>query len=255
MNGEEGLSRRPRGPSLFASVVVSALTSSALFFGLRALDRSGAFEDKVVVQAPGPTVVPNVVGMTGDQARELLQGRGFLLALHAQRADARVPSGAVIEQAPLAGSQIESGATVRAVISLGPIVVPELAGLDAAEAGRKLAALGLTSAGKREQASESVAAGKVIGSEPPSGSALGADAAVGLVISTGVASRAVPQVVGQRLPQATKLLQDAGLLLGTTKYGYSDYRDDGVIIKQTPVPGGQVPAGTKIDIVVNRVDE
>lgn len=104
---------------------------------------------------------------------------------------------------------------------------------------------------RQEQASDSVAAGLVIGTEPLAGHSVAANATVGLVVSTGPAPRAVPKLLGLQLGKAKKVIAEAGFKLGTTKVGSSDRYDDDAIIKQEPAEASLAPPGTPIDLVVN----
>lgn len=236
-----------RGPSLFSSFLVSALTTVALFFGLREAERRGLIGSSVEV--------PQLSGMTLEQARDLLKTRGLLLTLGAERPDATIAAGAIIAQDPLAGSQVSNGNTVRAVVSKGPLTIPDVAGLFPGEAAGKLKAAGLQAdAEPIPSTSEKVEAGRVLGTDPPGGTAVGADAVVKLVVSSGPAGKEVPKVVGQNITRARRTLEDAGFAVGTTKYGYSDHFDGGVVLKQAPEAGQSAKPGSKIDLVVNEPD-
>jgi penicillin-binding protein 1A len=59
--------------------------------------------------------VPNVVGMTADQATNNLQNEGFLVSQESQVSD--VPVGQVINQDPSGGYQAQKGATVKIIVS------------------------------------------------------------------------------------------------------------------------------------------
>jgi hypothetical protein len=146
MGDDEGY-RIPRSP-VPAAILTSVVTTAVLFFGLRALEQRGvlpgaakpepaptapAHAAKPEPAAPaGPVDVPSLLGMRSEQARELLAGRGLLLAFSTEREDAQYAAGTIAEQAPLPGSQLPKGGAVQAVLSKGPTPqkpIPKLTGM------------------------------------------------------------------------------------------------------------------------------
>lgn len=97
---------------------------------------------------PAPTVkVPNVVGMTIDQAQAALNGLGFNVT-SIQQSSSGVPSGQVIAQSPGEGSDAPQGSTISLTVSSGPepakkVAVPNLVGLTESQALTTLTSLKL----------------------------------------------------------------------------------------------------------------
>ena len=138
------------GSSVPAAIVTSIVTTIVLFFGLRVLDQHGMLppQGKPAAVAPaaappgaaaptaaapsGPVEVPSLVGLRPDQARELLAGRGLMLAISAERDDAHWAAGTIAEQTPLPGSTLPRAAGVQAVVSRGAPAqqpVPKVTGM------------------------------------------------------------------------------------------------------------------------------
>jgi hypothetical protein len=145
--GDDDYYPPPRSP-VPAAILTSIVTTAALFFALRALDQRGVLPGGVKpepatspppapVAAPapapsGPVEVPSLLGMRAEQARELLQGRGLLLAFSGERDDSQYPSGTIAEQTPLPASQLPKGGAVQAVLSKGAPAqkpIPKLTGM------------------------------------------------------------------------------------------------------------------------------
>ena len=118
--------------------------------------------------------------------------------MQGEHPDPHVPAGKVAGQVPLAGSRAPRGSAVQAFVSsgAGDIIVPALAGEQPDDAVEKLHALKLAPGHRREQASETIAAGLVINTDPPAGRAVSADALVTLIISTGPATATGAQGAG-----------------------------------------------------------
>ena len=221
-------------PALVA-FLTSLITTAAAFAALTVADRRGMLD--FLRGKRGDVEVPSINGVSVEQARDLLRARDLLLTLQAERPDPAIPAGKIAGQVPLAGSRTPRGAAIQAFVSTGAsaVAIPTLTGArpdDAVEQlrNRKLAARSAA----REEASETVAAGLVIGTDPPAGRSVAPDTEVTLIVSTGRALKPVPKVLGFRLSKAKKTLEEAGFKVGTTRTGSSDYYDEEVIIKQDP---------------------
>jgi eukaryotic-like serine/threonine-protein kinase len=77
-----------------------------------------------VSQGKPQVEVPDVTGMSLNDAAEAIQSDGFKLGPVTYRADGTVPDGSVIEQDPAAGATVEKGATVSLIVSSGPSPSP-----------------------------------------------------------------------------------------------------------------------------------
>jgi len=255
------------GPSRTGLVVVlaalvSAGTMVALHFGLHGA-AGGA--DGVAV--------PEVVGMTQAQARIAAQGVGLSLQVMGTASDPFVAEGAVAKQVPLAGEKALHGSTLAVTLSRGPgaVTLPLLAGMAVTRAVERLVGLGLRTGGTRYEARDGVPDEQVVATDPPAGASLKPGARVNLVICRGsttadAASRrpqprpatgplvSVPKVVGVRLPFAAGRLRSQGLGVGRVSYLTDEDHIDGYVLRQSPLPGARVPAGSSVDLTVNRTE-
>ena len=131
------------------------------------------------------------------------------------------------------------------------MTIPTLTGARPDDAVEQLRNRKLLTGRRQEEASETVAAGLVVGTDPPAGQAVGPGAEVTLIVSTGRAPRKVPKVLGLRLGKAKKVIEDAGFKVGATRVGSSDRYDDEVIIKQDPPENALAVPGSEITLVIN----
>jgi serine/threonine-protein kinase len=197
--------------------------------------------------------VPPIAGLSPEQARGLLEPRGLLLVLDAEKADDRVLPGTLCEQSPLGGSRLRRGDLVHASIARAgaPHTVPKLLGLTA-DAARELITGAKLRVGRLTDApSDSVPRGLVAAASPEAGSEVKPDTAVDLTLSTGPSTKEVPKVIGKRLSSAKQILEKEGFSVGGTKYGSNDDYDQGVVIGQNPAAGSQASPGVKIDLTIN----
>jgi serine/threonine-protein kinase len=252
---EEDQDPRPvrQGHPVLAAFITSLLTTAAAFVALTFADQRGMLPFLHGGGAPRETEVPSITGIAVDQARDLLQARGLMLTLQAERPDPNVPVGKIAAQVPLAGSRASTGTSVQAFVSSGAgfIAVPAVAGSRPEDAVEQLRNRKLLAGPRREEASATVGVGLVIGTDPPAGKPVSPDTAVALIVSTGPAPKAVPRVIGYRLSKAKKLLEEAGFTVGTTKYGSSDGYDEEVIIRQDPADKTMVVPGTPVNLTIN----
>ena len=236
---------------MLAAFLTSLVTTVGVFFALTVADERGLLH--FLHRERGDVEVPSITGVTVEQGRELLRARELLLTLQAERPDPNVPAGNIAGQVPLAGSRAARGTAIQAFVSSGAstTAVPNLAGYRPDDAVEQLRAHKLVPGRRQEVASETVAAGQVIGTDPPAGQSVAPGATISLVISTGTAARTVPKLLGLRVSKAKKVLEEAGFKLGATKVGSSNRYDEETIIKQTPAEFTLLAPGSAIDVVVN----
>lgn len=99
----------------------------------------------VVSQGPEPRQVPDVIGLTGQEAEAALLRLRLVPVVLDEVFDPVVPAGMVAEQSPIPDSRVARGAVVEIAISKGPDLVPfpDLTGTDLREAQRILAEVGV----------------------------------------------------------------------------------------------------------------
>jgi beta-lactam-binding protein with PASTA domain/predicted Ser/Thr protein kinase len=223
----------------------------ALLWGLAALVLAGLVVLAVVLlQSKHPVSVPDVRGQSEQAAGATLRARGLNPApsLHSSTT---VPTGLVISQSPAAGHRVEKGSRVGIVVSSGPASAPlaNLAGLSTSQAGDKLRKAGFKPTVKK-QASTTVAAGRVIGTEPSAGTVVQVGSTVTLIVSSGPAPVRVPDLTGETQSAAEATLANAELALGTVTQRVSASQQPGTVLSQAPSSGASVHAGDKVNLVV-----
>ena len=86
------------------------------------------------------TMVPNLLGMTEQQATDALTAAKLNLGTITQGQSATYPAGQVISSDPLANTQIAPGTTINLVISNGKVMVPNVRNLSINDAKAQLSA-------------------------------------------------------------------------------------------------------------------
>jgi beta-lactam-binding protein with PASTA domain len=145
-----------------------------------------------------------------------------------------------------------SGLSLAQNVSARPlppgIVVPDVVGDTQSTATNAIVAAGLALGSVTHQTSSAVAPGSVISQLPAGGELAGANAAVGLVLSSGVS---VPNVVGTTQAAATSAITSAGLTVGTLSQQSDPTVAAGSVLSESPTAGTNVAGGSAVNLVVS----
>lgn len=132
---------------------------------------------------PQHAEVPDVVGGTENDARNLLREAGFTDVEVVQEHSADQIPGTVLSSAPEAGETGDRDEAVTLHVSEG-VIVPSLIGMGQTEAAEALVGLGL-SVSVAEAAHDTVPEGEVSGQDPEPGAILPEEGTVTITVSTG----------------------------------------------------------------------
>lgn len=205
----------------------------------------------------GSAVVPNVVGQTEQQARDLLHDAGLKVGRIQYDISETVEKGKVIRQDPTANTHVQPGSNVNLVISTGKtsnelVTVPNLMGLTASKAEQQLAALGLVGVAKQDS-SDTYEAGKVCAQEPLVNSQVAVGSTVTYTVSTGKKGISLRNHVGENVSTARSSLEAAGLVVEIQE-NYDATVAAGIVIGQIP-DSGSVEPGSKVYLIVSKGPE
>ena len=232
--------RRGRGPLVAVLVILAVLATGVSAWWLAA--------------GPGRTVpVPDVVGMTVDEATAVLDGAGIALDVTGEAFSETAPVGSIAATDPAAGDSVRTEGTVTATISRGPerYEVPDVEGLDPTQAATEITAAKLVVGSTRQEFDDRAPAGTVAGTAPKAGSVAKPGTSVDIIVSKGPEPVPVPDLEGRRLAQARASLLDAGLKADITER-FSEKVRDGLVISVRPVAGTIVDSGSRVSLVVSK---
>ena len=151
-----------------------------------------------------------------------------------------------------------TGAGVTWYLTAGPgrrVPVPDIVGMSQDEAQLALEKQGLNWGTPARAYSDTVPAGHVISCQPRAGQKVGLGRAVTTVISRGVETKTVPDVIGKTKDQAGAAIKGAGLTLGTVTEEYSASVASGKVISSDPKAGKVIEHTEKVSIVVSKGKE
>lgn len=201
----------------------------------------------------GGVAVPDVTGITQDEAAQALESAGLRLGEVGQAADPDVPTGLVVGQEPAAGAEVDEGSAVALTVSSGPgtVAVPDVVGMTRAEAEDALAAAGFVPASVL-QYDLTAPSGQVVEQLPAGGEEAATGSEVGLLVSRGrpVVEVSVPDVTGMAQDEATASLADAGLVAVPVE-AYAADVPEGDVAGQEPAAGDRVAPLTEVLLTVS----
>ncbi|MFQ5532447.1 MAG: PASTA domain-containing protein [Candidatus Methylomirabilales bacterium] len=134
------------------------------------------------------------------------------------------------------------------------IAVPVVIGLDLKEAARQLREVGLRPRMAGERYHSTFLKGTVIHQNPGGGSRILRDKEVRLTISKGSDETLAPDVVGQPLGDAQRLMAEQGLFLGNIARVHTSL-PAGVVIAQDPPSGFPTRRGSAMNVLISLGEE
>ena len=209
------------------------------------------------VSNPAETVLPNLVGVSREEAEKTLKDKKLELGEVKEEYNGDYAQGYVISQDPAYQSNynVKEKTKVNLVVSLGieEATVPKVKGLKQDEAIKALEDAKLKYEIVEEE-SKKIEAGYVISQETDEDTKVNAGDTVVIHVSTGIKMIEVPSIVGKSESDAKKELKDAGLkVIVVTEEDTT--KDNNTVLKQSLDAGKEVEDGTSITITVNKVSQ
>jgi serine/threonine-protein kinase len=204
---------------------------------------------------PQGVPVPELVGMTKKDANEALIKAGFTPGEITEEYSDKA-KGVVIDQSPVAGAEAKKGSPVTIVVSKGQelIETPSLLGMTEVNAQAALRQAGLIPQAMPSEYNASVTPGTVFKQTPGPGEKVERGTSVQYIVSRGIETTKVPNVVGKKRSSAESTLRAAGFKV-SWKEEYSDTVGSGKVISQNPGADIQVAVGSTVTLIVSKGSE
>ena len=204
--------------------------------------------------------VPDLVGVDEAVALNEIAGNGWVVETERERSDAVPEEDHVVRTIPVAGEQLDEGATFVIVVSDGPELrtIPELAGMTLVDAQATLEDLRLLVVEAPPVYSETVPAGAVVGWQVEGNTSLVAGAQVlpettiVLTVSLGPEPRPAPDLTGQTVDEATATLAELQLAIERGEDEFSSTIEVGRVVSQDPPPATPVERDAAVTVRVSK---
>jgi len=216
------------------------------------LEKGGTVE-VTVSQGTQTVSVPNVVGMTQDQAATALTAVGLKPGDVTQAYSTEIETGKVVSQSPNGGQQASKGSQVSLVVSKGSqmISVPNVKGMAQDAATQSLTSAGFKADVQTQSASDSTQVGRVLNQSPAAGEMIAKGATVTIVVGKTPATVNVANVVGQAKASATSTLTSQGFTVNVVNGDPAPTPAEvGTVQSQSPASGDPGPVGSAVTITV-----
>ncbi len=205
--------------------------------------------------------VPDVVEMTWEEADSALRRSGFRIILEDERYDNHYPAGVIIDQNPEAFSVTKPGRRVYVTVSSGEqmCIMPNLVGKSTRDAEFALHAAGLTFSEESigYEYSFYYPSGVVMAQSIPPGTRVKKDTPIHMTASLGniPAEIRVPNLLGQPLERAKKLIITSGMVVGDIQYKARNDLLPNTVIEQFPPPDQKAEMDQRINLIVSKLEE
>jgi beta-lactam-binding protein with PASTA domain/predicted Ser/Thr protein kinase len=200
--------------------------------------------------------VPDLIGMTENEAREKLSASSLILEVTERVHNKDIPEGKIISQVPKPDVKNKVTNPVKVVVSKGPrkVVIPNLVGESYDKVKLILERESLVE-GKFEQKYSDYPNGFVISQSIPAGISVDEGTVIDYVISIGPEKFLMPSYVGAGIEDVKTDLIVKDLILGNISYETNSEYPADTVLDQSIKPGTEVSRKSVVDFVVNKAKQ
>jgi serine/threonine-protein kinase len=233
---------------------VNRLFRWGIIIALLILIGSGLMAIKLIFVEDKDVEVPSIVGLSLVEAASKLRGVG--LVARPDTVDSDQPRDIVIHQSVPSGEKAAKGNIINLKVSRGGalIQIPDVRGMEFAEAVRALDTSGLKLGGVLRVPDQLKPAGVVIAQNPAYPAGVISSRMVELLVSEGKTGRAqtvqVPDIRGRNEDMARQILEQSELNVSRVVYIESKLVPFGSVERTQPNAGSRVQSGASITLYV-----
>ncbi len=206
------------------------------------------------------SVVPNLTGLTQEEAETILKGKGLGLRVMGEEFDLKRPAGTIVYQMPDSASKVKRGRKIKVVLSRGgeKATVPQLKGMNYRQAELALDNRGLKIGLPVYISVDSLPRDEVIASFPSAGTVVPLGMEIRVLINQEQADTLaiikVPKFKDQNIKEVTSEIEKLGLKLGKIEYKVKNKLLPGTVLKQIPKDGAEVRKGSIVELEVSTTE-
>jgi len=200
----------------------------------------------------GNVEVPNLQGMSEQQARSTLEGLGLQLGEVEDQfiEEETEKAGIVISQDPEWGTMLAKSEKVNVTVTR-ELRMPEVTGMARTEAESTLKEMGVSVIEiQNVPVDDADEVNKILSQEPAGGQLISPNISVKLEVGVEQKKVAVPEVVGYMQANAEEELQQAGFQVSVTEEASSEV-PEGEVIRQSPLANQKALEGSTVTIWVS----
>lgn len=199
--------------------------------------------------------LPIIIGMTVDQAEPVLREADLFLTATSQEYHPDKASGTILSQFPVGGTMVKSGRTIKVVISQGQksVLVPDVRGFSVRQARLDLEAAGFALGDIQWTYTDSLPEKVVVFTFPKAGTEIPFGSSVNLLVNRSADDLVVevPRLIGMSLEEATRLLEEKGLKVGTISRVVDENYLPETVLEQSEAAGTELLGGEAVNVTVS----
>ncbi|MFB9315380.1 Stk1 family PASTA domain-containing Ser/Thr kinase [Nocardioides plantarum] len=206
-------------------------------------------KDSLFPDSPETKAVPNVVGMTEQQARTEIGAAGFSVKEPPTSVNSDTePSGNVIDQSPAGDSYQEPGTAIELTISIGQaeVSVPDVTNKSLEDAEAELKQAGFVVTKKEEESDEPER--EILRQDPAGGTEVAKGTRITLFYSDG--QEEVPDVVGDSRDLAQRKIKGRGFEPDIVEQPTDKPEENNRVVRQAQPPGTLLNEGGIVTVFV-----
>jgi len=203
--------------------------------------------EQVVKGKKSKLLVSDVVGLSEQEAKNVLAGEQIAVGKIVKRITNTQPIGNVVAQKPVAGTEISRKTSVQLDVEAVPVEVPSLIGIDRTRAIDMLRQSGLTVGKEKKEITGDFRVDAIIRQDPQPGIIVPEDSSVNLWIEA--ESVLIPYVEGMPIEQAREILRNGRLRI-KEKENVQGVAEVGTVLGQDPRADTRVPPNTEVKLSV-----
>lgn len=206
------------------------------------------------------SVVPNLTGLTQEEAETILRDKGLDLRVIGEEYDLKLPAGTIVYQMPDSESKVKRGRKIKVVLSKGgeKATVPQLKGRTYRQAELALANRGLKIGNPVYVFVDSLPRDEVIASFPSAGTVVPLGMEIRVLINQEQTNTLeivkVPKFKGDNIRDVSSEIEKLGLKIGKIEYKVKNKLLPGTVLKQIPKEGAEVRKGSIVELEVSTTD-
>ena len=200
--------------------------------------------------------IPDLEGLTFEEAQKLAKQKKFTLINNGSRLDDTWDKGKIVTQDPAPDSRIKLYAEVKVILSAGQekVLVPRLIGKNVQNIGDLLQENQLRKGLVSYVHTPQYAAGRIIAQSPLPEEEVAVNSEISFLVSQGEREKAylMPDLIGHRASRVVTWLQANDFRIGDIRYVYYEGLESGIIIKQFPPQGYKIQKRNLITLEVSK---
>jgi len=243
------------GFACYLQVDADSILPDGTFVRQEPLGGTNALEGSAVTVwfsgGPGMVAVPDVIGLTLQEAQQRLEAEGLILGHAEPEYDFIQPADHITRSNPIAMMGVARGSVVNVYVSNGLVNVPDFTGQTEAAARATLNGMQLNVGPTTEEPSDQPPGTVIYQSPAPGPIEQGGTVSLRIAVAPAAQTVTVPNVVGQLFTTvAQPQLQAAGLHVNL-QTAASDTLNAGYVISVDPGVGSTVEVGTTVTVVMS----